>query len=110
MTEAIKQLTYRFRNSIIRKRNFLLKVGDTMNVTYKNASANLAKMIEIANDSEPVTIVSDFGNAVLIGEDEYRSLVESINLYTTPGFLERLKESSEEKIEDCVKYNPNEPW
>ena len=110
MTEAIKQLTYILRKSIIRKRNFLLKVGDTMNVTIENASKNLAKMIEIANESEPVTIVNDSGNAVLIGEDEYRSLIESINLYTTPGFLKRLKESSEEKIEDCAKYNPDEPW
>ena len=59
---------------------------------------------------EPVTINTKKGNAVLISEDEYNSLLESAYLSSVPGLVEKIKRGEKENIKNMKIYNPNEEW
>lgn len=41
----------------------------------------------------PIRIVSRDGNAVLISEDDYESLMETLELLSTPGFRKSIEEA-----------------
>lgn len=74
---------------------------------------NINELINKANETnEPITLINnDNGNkAILLSDFEYRSLLESIELYSIPKFVERLHKSSLEPIEECTIYNPDEPF
>ena len=50
------------------------------------ACANLDRLLEQVNaDSEPVTITGPRGNAVLVGEDAWRAIQETLYLQSIPG-------------------------
>ena len=42
---------------------------------------------------EPVFVVTNKGNAVIISEEEYNSMVETIYLTLQPGLIESIKET-----------------
>jgi len=51
------------------------------------ARANLYHLIDQVNeDAEPVTITGQRGNAVLIGESDWRAIQETLFLESVPGF------------------------
>lgn len=57
-----------------------------------------------------VNVSTKHGNAVVISEDDYNSMVETLHLSSIPGMTESIKAAAEEPIEDCVTYDPAEPW
>lgn len=60
-----------------------------VNVT--NARNNLYRLIdEIIISSEPVQITSKRGNAILISEDDWRAIQETLYLINIPGMKESL--------------------
>lgn len=81
-----------------------------MNVT--NARKNLYKLIEEVNDnSTPVTITNTKGgNAVLMSEEDYNALQETIYLYSVPGLVESILDAEKEDPKKMKKYNPLEEW
>ena len=81
-----------------------------MNAT--NARKNLYKLIEeVNNDSTPVTITnSKGGNAVLMSEEDYNALQETIYLYSVPGLVESILEADKQNPKKMKKYNPSEEW
>lgn len=63
------------------------------------ASADLSALIDQVNrGSEPVTITGPHGNAVLIGQDTWRSIQESLSLISVPGMSESLQRARQEGI------------
>jgi antitoxin YefM len=65
-----------------------------MVVTATEARKRLFPLIQQVNDDrEPVTITSRGGNAVLISEDEFRSLQETAYLLRSPANATRLAEA-----------------
>ncbi len=59
----------------------------TINVT--NARANLYKLLEETSKShEPVQITGKKTNAVLVSEDDWRSIQETLYLTSIPGMRE----------------------
>lgn len=52
--------------------------------------------------NEPVNISTKDGNAILISESDYNSLMETLYLTTIPGMKEKIKDGMNTKIEDCV--------
>ena len=52
--------------------------------------------------NEPVNISTKDGNAILISESDYNSLMETLYLTSIPGMKEKIKDSMNTKIEDCV--------
>ena len=81
-----------------------------MNVT--NARKNLYKLIdEVNNSSTPVTITNSKGsNAVLMSEEDYNALQETIYLYSVPGLVESILDADKQDSKKMKKYNPKEEW
>lgn len=73
-----------------------------INVT--NARNKLYSLIEGVNESaEPVTIVNNKGkNAVLISEDDWHAIQETIYLNSIPGIADRIREGMEQPLSECV--------
>jgi len=82
----------------------------TINATF--ARDNFYKIIsEVNNGFNPITIVNSRGkNAVLISEDDWNDISETIHLNSIPGLAESIIEGRRENIKDCTLYNENEEW
>ncbi len=68
------------------------------------ARANLYRLIdEASTSSEPILITGKRGNAVLIGEDDWRSIQETLYLLSIPGMRESILEGLNTPVEECSK-------
>ena len=64
------------------------------------ARAKLYRLIdETASSHEPIVITGKRGNAVLISEDDWRSIQETVFLLNIPGVRESIKEGLATPIE-----------
>ena len=66
-----------FRKNIFEYLNSAVSFGDVINISTKN------------------------GNAIVISEDEYNSLVETVYLLSIPGMKEKLIEGKKASLDDC---------
>ena len=57
---------------------------------------------EIIRNNKPLHIISKTGNAVVLSEEEYNSLVETLYLNSIPGMKEKLVEGLNTPLEDTV--------
>ena len=84
---------------------------NTINIT--NARANLYQLVADVNIGfNPITIVNNKGkNAVLISEDEWRGIEETIYLTKVSGLVKNINEiRKNEDWEKAKEYNPDEEW
>lgn len=64
------------------------------------ARAKLYRLIDQVNEeSEPLTITGQRGNAVLIGEDDWRAIQETLFLTGVQGFTESIREARAEGVD-----------
>ena len=71
----------------------------TVNVT--EARANLYKLIDDASVShEPVVITGKRGNAVLLAEDDWNAINETLCLLSVPGMRESIIEGMQENFDE----------
>lgn len=69
-------------------------------VSATTARANLYRLIDQVNqESEPLTITGQRGNAVLIGEDDWRAIQETLFLDSVPGLSESILRARSEGVE-----------
>ncbi|MBQ6539108.1 MAG: type II toxin-antitoxin system Phd/YefM family antitoxin [Bacilli bacterium] len=83
----------------------------TINIT--NARQNLFKLVSDVNlGFDPITIVNNKGkNAVLISEDEWKNIEETLYLTSIPGFVEKIKQiDKEENWQVAEEYEPYGEW
>jgi prevent-host-death family protein len=67
------------------------------------ARANLYRLIDQTNDShEPIIISGKRNNAVLISEDDWRSIQETLYLASIPGMKESIIEGMKEPLSSSV--------
>ncbi len=72
----------------------------TIGVT--KARSNLYKLIDIAADtSEPIQITGKRRNAILISEDDWRAIQETLYLLSIPEMRESISEGLQTPIEEC---------
>lgn len=68
-------------------------------VSATSARANLYRLIDQVNEeSEPMIITGQRGNAVLVGEDDWRAVQESLVLASIPGMTESIRAARAEGI------------
>jgi antitoxin YefM len=68
------------------------------------ARTKLYRLIDQTTQShEPIVITGKRGNAVLISEDDWRSIQETIYLLNIPGMRESILEGLATPIEDCTE-------
>lgn len=81
----------------------------TINIT--NARKDLYNLVESVNRySEPILIVGKRGNAVLISEDDWNAIQETLYLNSIPGMTESIIVAGKEPLANCSTYDPNEEW
>ena len=69
-------------------------------VSATSARSNLYRLIDQVNDeSQPLTITGQRGNAVLIGEADWQAIQETLFLESVPGFAESIRQARAEGIE-----------
>lgn len=72
-----------------------------------NASAARQKFFALIKDTvknhEPVTVTSKQGNIVIISEQDYKAIQETLYLLSVPGMRESIIEGMKATPEECVK-------
>ena len=84
---------------------------NTINIT--NARQNLFQLVADVNVGfNPITIVNNKGkNSVLISEDEWKSIEETLYLSSIPGLVEDINNiRKNENWNNAKKFDSNEKW
>ncbi len=70
----------------------------------EEAQENLQGLInQVAESHKPIIITSKDSNAVLLNEQDWASIQETLYLLSVPGMRETLKEGLNTPIGDCAK-------
>ncbi len=73
-------------------------------ISATKARSSLYSLIDEANAShEPIQITGKRGNAVLISEDDWRSIQETLYLQSIPGMVDSIEEARKEGIRKASK-------
>lgn len=81
------------------------------NTNITNFRKNLFEYVDQAvTYGDVVNIATKHGNAVMMSEEDYNGLIETLHLTSIPGMTKRLHKAAAEPIEECVKYDPEEEW
>lgn len=73
-------------------------------ISATSARSDLYRVIDSAvDDHEPVQITGKRGNAVLVAEEDWRAIQETLHLLSIPGMRESIREGLEEPVADCSK-------
>lgn len=78
--------------------------GVHMLINASTARQNFFRLIEDAvKNHEPVMVTSKQGNVVIISEEDYRAIQETLYLLNVPGMRESIIEGTKATPEECVK-------
>ena len=70
-------------------------------ITVTDARSSLYKLVDQAREeSEPILITGKRGNVVLVSEDDWRAIQETLYLVSIPGMRESILEGMDEPIDD----------
>lgn len=76
-----------------------------LNTNATNFRKNMFELLDrTVKYNEPVSISTKNGNAVLISEDDYNSLMETLYLTSVPGMKEKLIDGINTPIEECEDF------
>lgn len=71
-------------------------------ITATEARRTLYRLLDVVSAShEPVQITGKRGNAVLIGEDDWRAVQETLSLMSIPGVRESIVEGMNTPVDEC---------
>jgi antitoxin YefM len=69
-----------------------------------DARAKLYRLIdETTTSHEPILITGKRGNAVLVSEDDWRSIQETLYLLSVPGMRESILDGLNTPVDECCK-------
>ena len=57
-----------------------------------------------------INVNTKHGNAIVMREEDYRGMMETIYLTSIPNMTESILKSREEETEDCRPFDPLEDW
>lgn len=73
-------------------------------VTATEARKSLYRLLdEVAVTSQPVQITGRRASAVLVSEEDWRALEETVYLMSIPGMTDSIREGMKAPIEECVE-------
>ena len=81
-------------------------------ISVTRARENIYQILsEVNNSSQPIKITNNRGkNAVLISEDDWNAIQETLYLNSIPGMTESIIEAGKEPLEECSVYDSDEEW
>lgn len=73
-------------------------------ITVTKAREKLYKLVDLSAESHaPIQITGKRNNAVLISEDDWRSIQETLHLVSIPGMKESIIAGGKTSIKKCAK-------
>ncbi len=73
-------------------------------ITATEARANLYRLMDAAAEShEPVFITGRRTKAVLVAEEDWRAVQETLYLLSVPGMRESIREGLDTDVNECVE-------
>ncbi len=95
LTESMRMAIVKVRVNV--RRRIIMK---TINIT--NARKELYKLVQRVIDShEPVHITGKKGSAVMISEEDWGNIEETLYLSSLPGMKESIQEGMKTEIDEC---------
>ena len=77
-------------------------------ITVSEARERLYRLVgDVSAAGEPVLITGKRGNAVLLSEDDWRAIQETLCLLSVPGMRESIREGMTTRVGDCA---PDLEW
>ena len=74
-----------------------------INTNITNFRKDIFGMLEqTVKYNEPINVNTKDGNAVIISEEDYNGLMETLYLSSIPGMKEKIGEGLKTPIEDCI--------
>ena len=74
-----------------------------LNTNITNFRKNIFGLLEqTIKYNEPMNVSTKDGNAVILSEEDYNGLMETLYLSSIPGMKERLLEGKATPIENCI--------
>nr|WP_298055994.1 type II toxin-antitoxin system Phd/YefM family antitoxin [uncultured Lachnoanaerobaculum sp.] len=74
-----------------------------INTNITNFRKDIFGMLEqTVKYNEPINVNTKDGNAVIISEEDYNELMETLYLSSIPGMKEKIVEGLKTPIEDCI--------
>ncbi len=68
------------------------------------ARSKLYSLIDEASDTHrPIIITGKRGNAVLVSEDDWNAIAETLHLLSVPGMRESIKDGMNQDLSECSK-------
>ena len=79
-------------------------LGNMKQVQLKDVQENFEQIFEgVLVSGGPIEILKDTGNAILISEEVWRGIIETLNLLFIPGMRETVRSGMREPIADTAK-------
>ena len=73
-------------------------------ISATSARSDLYRLIDSTlSDHEPVQITAKRGNAILVAEDDWRAIQETLFLLSIPGMRDSIRAGMAEPVEKCSK-------
>jgi len=80
-----------------------MEVFDVINTNVTNFRKHLFNILEqTIKYNEPVNISTKDGNAVIISEEDYNGLMETLYLCSIPNMREKIMSSINTSVDECV--------
>ena len=74
-------------------------------MTILNATEARSKLYSLIDEAksthQPIVITGKRGNAVLVSEEDWNAIAESLHLLSIPGMRESIKEGMETPVSEC---------
>jgi prevent-host-death family protein len=71
-------------------------------ITVAEAGKHLDELVdEVCTSGEPVVIAGTRSSAVLVGEDDWRAVQETLSLLSAPGIRESVLEGMSVPVDEC---------
>ena len=77
-----------------------MKMKNVNITTFRNNIYNLLE--NTIKYNEPINISTKNGNAVVLSENDYNSLIETLYIESVPGLKEKILKAAEEPFEECI--------
>ena len=73
------------------------------NINVTNFRKDIYELLEQAiKYNEPINISTKNGNAIVLSEEDYNSLIETLYIESVPGLKEKILEGGNTPLEECL--------
>ena len=76
------------------------------NVNITNFRKDIYELLEqTIKYNEPLNISTKNGNAIVISEEDYNNLIETLYISSVPGLKDKITKALKEDLKDCIDEN-----